>query len=92
MSADVTVLLSSKDNVLYVSSDAVMSRPDGDLVRTVADGVVVDRKVELGLTNWDTSEILVGLDEGEPVIVSLDVRGLKEGVRVVAEETSRSAS
>jgi len=94
MSADVTILLSAKDNVLYVSSDAVMSRPDGDLVRTIADGVVVDRKVELGLTNWDTSEILVGLDEGEPVIVSLDVRGLKEGVRVVVapEDAGRSAS
>lgn len=94
MSADVTVLLSSKNNVLYVPSDAVMSRPDGDFVRTIADGVVVDRKVELGLTNWDTSEVLAGLDEGKPVIVSLDIRGLKEGVRVVvaAEETGRSAS
>ena len=94
MSADVTVLLSSKNNVLYVPSDAVMSRPDGDFVRTIADGVVVDRKVELGLTNWDTSEVLAGLDEGKPVIVSLDIRGLKEGVRVVVapEETGRSAS
>jgi HlyD family secretion protein len=94
MSADVTVLLSSKNNILYVPSDAVMSRPDGDFVRAIADGLVVDRKVELGLTNWDTSEVLAGLDEGEPVIVSLDIRGLKEGVRVVvaAEETGRSAS
>ncbi len=95
MSADVTVLLSSKDNVLYVPSDAVMSRPDGDFVRTIENGIVADRKVELGLTNWDTSEILSGLGEGEPVIVSLDVRGLKEGVRVVvapAGETRRSAS
>jgi HlyD family secretion protein len=60
-----------------------MSRPDGDFVRTIKDGVVADRKVELGLTNWDTSEILEGLDEGERVIVSLDVRGLREGARVV---------
>jgi len=94
MSADVTVLLSSKNDVLYVPSDAVMSRPDGDFVRTIADGVVVDREVELGLTNWDTSEVLAGLEEGNPVIVSLDVRGLKEGVRVIVapEETGRSAS
>ena len=94
MSADVTVLLSSKDNVLYVPSDAIMSRPDGDFVRTIEEGIVRDRKVELGLTNWDTSEILAGLDEGEPVIVSLDVRGLKEGARAVVatEEARRSAS
>jgi HlyD family secretion protein len=94
MSADVTILLSAKDDVLYVPSDAVMSRPDGDFVRTIEDGLVVDRRVELGLTNWDTSEVLAGLDEGEPVIVSLDIRGLKEGVRVVVApaETGRIAS
>jgi HlyD family secretion protein len=83
MSADVTVVLSSKDNVVYVPADAVMFKPDGNFVYTIHGGTVVSRKVELGLTNWDTCEILSGVNEGEQVIVSLDVRGIKEGSRVV---------
>jgi len=94
MSADVTVVLSSKDNVLYVPTDAVMSKPDGDFVYTMNDGRVVSRRVELGLSNWDTSEVISGINQAEPVIVSLDVRGLKEGARVeVASDRSvRTAS
>jgi len=95
MSADVTILLSSKDDVPYVPTDAVMSRPDGDFVYTIENGRIASRKIELGLTNWDTSEVISGIKEGEPVITSLDVRGLKEGVRAKAvppEQLVRTAS
>jgi len=94
MSADVTVLLSVKDDVPYVPTDAVMSRPDGDFVYAIENGRVVNRRIELGLTNWDTSEVVSGINEDELVIVSLDVRGLKEGARVqvAPEQSVRTAS
>jgi HlyD family secretion protein len=91
MSADVTVLLSLKDDVPYVPTDAVMSRPDGDFVYTIENGQIASRRIELGLTNWDTSEVVSGIKEGELVITSLDVRGLKEGMRAEAVPPERLA-
>lgn len=94
MSADVTIVLTATDDALYVPTGAIMSKADDDSVYTIRNGVVVSQKVELGLMNWDTTEVLSGLNEGDPVIVSLDVKGLKEGKRVViaTEESNKSPS
>ncbi|HEX73274.1 MAG TPA: hypothetical protein ENN65_08170 [Candidatus Hydrogenedentes bacterium] len=43
---------------------------------------VVRRDVETGIGNWESREILSGLDEGEMVITSVAIRGLRPGVRV----------
>ena len=91
MSADLTVVVAKKDGVRYVPTNAVMHRPDGMFVYTAENGRIAKRTVEIGLANWDTSEIVAGLDDTDEVVVSLDIANLAPGLRVhsVAAGTQR---
>ena len=51
------------------------------------DGVLEERTVTTGLTNWEFAEVTSGLKEGDRIVMSLDRAGVKAGVRVVPEET-----
>jgi HlyD family secretion protein len=81
-SADVEVVLETRSDVLRIPSSALLS---GDKVLLVADGRLVERAVEVGLRNWDVSEIRSGLARGDEVVTSLDRADVKPGARVVAE-------
>ena len=52
----------------------------GDTVYRDDDGIVEQREVETGTANWDHTEILDGLDEGELVVTSVEREGLADGV------------
>jgi len=82
MSADLTVVVDKKDGVRYVPANAVMHRPEGMFVYVVENGRVAKRTVEIGLANWDTSEVVAGLDDTDKVVVSLDMANLVPGTRV----------
>jgi HlyD family secretion protein len=81
-SADVEVVLDVKDGVLRVPTTTLM---EGGRVLVVQDGVLVERKVEIGLRNWDWVEVRSGLDAGERVVSSLDRVEVKAGAKVVVE-------
>ncbi len=82
MSADVEIVTDSRADVLWVPTAAVLRRGDRRQVYVAAGGRAKLRTVRCGLTNWDRTEILEGLREGERIIVSLDVEGLADGVRI----------
>jgi HlyD family secretion protein len=81
-SADVEVVLETRPDVLRIPSSAVLS---GDTVLVVQDGRLAERAVEVGLRNWDVSEIRSGLVRGDEVVTSLDRADVKPGARVVVE-------
>ena len=82
-SADVQIVLARRDRVLRVPTFAVA---EGKRVLVVNGGKAVSRDVEVGLKNWEWTEIRKGVREGESVITNLDRQGLKAGVAVVARE------
>ena len=77
-SADIEVILDSREDVLRLPSYALL---EGGRVLIVDDGKLTEVDVETGLRNWDATEILSGLSEGDPVVVSLDRQEVKAGVR-----------
>jgi HlyD family secretion protein len=81
-SADVEVLLDTRDAVLRVPTSAVLA---GDRVLVVEGDVLAERAVETGLRNWDFVEIVAGLEAGERVVTSLDRAEVRAGARVVVE-------
>ncbi len=84
-SADVEVILRSVENVLRVPTYALL---EGDRVLVFDGGRLVARQVKTGMRNWEFSEAKEGLNEGEPVVVSLDRAEVKEGVRAtIRDET-----
>ncbi len=82
MSVDVEVLTGGKDNVLRLPSASVMERDGKKFVYAVAGGRVDRRDIVAGISNWEWTEVLSGLREGEEVVTSLEVRDLAQGKRV----------
>ena len=68
-SADAEVILSSREGVLRVPTSALL---EGGKVLLLEDESIVERSVDLGLRNWDFTEVKGGLEPGARVVVSLD--------------------
>ena len=82
-SADVEIVHAVHQNVLRIPTQALLEGKRVLLYR--ADGVLEKRAVTTGLANWDYTEIVSGLNEGDQIVMSLDQAGIKAGVRVQPE-------
>jgi multidrug efflux pump subunit AcrA (membrane-fusion protein) len=83
LSADIEILVGKGQNVLYVPT-AVIVEKEGKKIAFVAENGKVERQeIKIGLSNWDYTEILEGLKEGQQIITTLDDPALKEGKPVV---------
>jgi HlyD family secretion protein len=75
-SADVEVILDSRRDVLRVPSSAVAE--DG-AVMLLVDGVLQTGRIEVGLNNWQFTEVLSGLAEGDLIVAARDSTEIKDG-------------
>ncbi|HSS52591.1 MAG TPA: efflux RND transporter periplasmic adaptor subunit [Thermoanaerobaculia bacterium] len=78
-SADVEVILEVRENVLRVPTPALL---EGNRVLVVQNGRLVERKLTIGLKNWDWTEVLSGLAPGDAVVTTLDSPDIKAGAAV----------
>ncbi len=87
LSADVEIIVGKAHDTLYVPTSAVMEKGSKRLIFMEKDGKVHEKEVEIGLSNWDFTEIKHGLVEDEMVITTLDDINLKEGswIRILNE-------
>ena len=81
-SADVEVLLSSREDVLRVPTQALI---EGSRALVLADGVLEEREITRGTSNWEYVEVLDGLSQGELVVLSVDREGVEAGASAVRE-------
>jgi len=73
MTAQVSIVLAQRSNVLQISSSALGARgADGKYaVRVLTEeGTVEQRQVTIGLNNNVNAEVLSGLREGETIVIS----------------------
>jgi HlyD family secretion protein len=93
-SADVEIVHAVHENVLRIPTQTLLSAQSMQETKRVlfyrADGVLEERTVTTGLANWDHTEIISGLNEGDQIVMSLDRAGVKAGARVQSE-ASQSA-
>lgn len=85
-SADVEVILDTREKVLRLPTAAII---EGDKVLVVEDGLLVERRCEPGLRNWDFTEVIAGLEENDEVVISLDRAEVEAGAEaeiIAAEE------
>ena len=76
MTSSVRIVVDRKDNVLTVPNRAVRRDAAGTFVE-VLEGAAPERvSVEIGISNEQTTEIVSGLKEGQPVVVALPRAGL----------------
>jgi HlyD family secretion protein len=89
MSANVDILAAEKADVVNLPTTCIIGRGAKRKVYLLVEGKAQLREVEVGLTNWDRSEILSGAQVGDVVIASLNQKELADGVPVVAEAQAR---
>ncbi len=87
-SADVEIVLEVRRDVLRVPTEAVL---DGKrvFVYVTEEQRTRERIFEKGISNWNYTEVLTGLKEGEWVVVNVDQSGLKDGAHAVVSNERR---
>jgi HlyD family secretion protein len=81
-SADVEIVLSTRENVLRIPTQVVL---DGTRVFVFDGSTLVERVIDVGISSWEFTEVVSGLDEGELVVLSVDREGVADGVAAVVE-------
>jgi HlyD family secretion protein len=84
-SADAEIIVDVKEGAVRVPSEAVIEN-ERLYVYLPGEGVLRERHVVVGLSNWDYTEIVEGVKEGEQVVLSVDRKGIKDGAKAVAEK------
>ena len=83
-SADVEIVHDVRSNVLRIPTQTLLEGKRVLLYRG-GDGALEERNVTTGLANWEHTEIVSGLTEGDRIVTSLDRAGVKAGALVQPE-------
>ena len=82
-SADIEVILDQQDNVLRIPTEAIL---EGNKVLVfAADKLLEQREIKTGLSNWEWTQVIKGLSEGDEVVVSVEREGVEDGVAAVRD-------
>lgn len=86
-SADVEIIIATRKDALKIPTEAII---DGKkvFVYSPTEKSVRQQEIVGGLGNWDFTEIVSGLKEGQQVVVNVDKPGLKDGVSATVAEGS----
>jgi HlyD family secretion protein len=82
-SADIEIVHKVHEQVLRIPTQTLLEGKRVLLYR--ADGLLEERTLSSGLANWQYTEIVSGLSEGDQIVSSLDRAGVKAGARVQPE-------
>lgn len=84
-SADIDIILETHPDVLRVPTEAVME--NDEVYRYNRDSGTLERvSIAVGLRNWNFTEVTGQLQEGDEIVLSLDVPGLADGLAVVPKD------
>ncbi|MBA3006752.1 MAG: efflux RND transporter periplasmic adaptor subunit [Proteobacteria bacterium] len=89
-SVDAEIILEERSNTLRIPTQALL--PGNRVyVYQPQKGRLEERIIQPGLSNWDRTEVIEGLQLGELIVLSIDQPGLKDGitVRVSQEESTK---
>ncbi len=86
-SADITIIVDTSEETLSIPSQAVMGGNSVYLINS--DGTISEKEIEVGLSNWQVTEVLSGLSVDDQIVLSIDRKGLEDGVKVTVEETNK---
>lgn len=88
-SADIEVVIETRESVTRIPTPALM--PGNRALVLTAAGLLEERRLEIGLSNWEYTEVRAGLAAGEHVVTSLDREGVRAGARALAEAKRAAA-
>lgn len=89
-SADIEIVVAARDPALRIPTSALM--PGNRVLVLGEDGRLEERGIEVGLSNWEFSELKSGLAQGARVVTSLERAGVKAGVYATEEAKASSVA
>ena len=82
-SADIEVILAEQKHTLRIPTEAIL---EGNKVLVLGtDGLLTERQIKSGLSNWEFTEVLTGLQAKEKVVVTVDREGVEDGAKAISE-------
>ena len=86
-SADVEIIHDAHHNVMRVPTQAL--REGNRVLVYNADGILEERRLDIGIANWAFTEVRSGLEKGQKVALSVERQGVTAGAHVVEETPQR---
>jgi HlyD family secretion protein len=87
-SADVEVILQAREGSLRIPTPALL---EGNKVLVARSGVLEERPLQIGIKNWDWTEVRSGLSAGDFLVTSLDRPEVKAGAKVTTAPQAEPA-
>lgn len=87
-SADVEIILDLRKQTLRIPTQAVLEDNQVYVLKP-GEGVLEERTIETGMSNWDHTEVITGLAEGELVVTSVDRDGVEDGALAKIEKEAQ---
>jgi HlyD family secretion protein len=84
-SADVEIIIEVKEDVLHIPTQSLLDNNKVYLYQPQSR-TLQEKTIQIGLSNWDNTQVIDGLQEGDSVVISTDKPGLEDGVRVKITE------
>jgi HlyD family secretion protein len=78
-SSDVEVILETRENTIRIPTSALY---EGNKVLAIEGDRLVARAIEVGVKNWNFTEVLAGLAAGDSIVTLLDRPEIKPGALV----------
>ena len=84
-SADIEVIIDRVENTLSIPTQMIM-RDNFVYVIDPETMTLTKKQIEVGIGNWQYTEVTNGLSEDDQVVLSVDREGVKAGVKVEVEK------
>ncbi len=84
-SADIEILIEQRDNVLRIPTEAVLNGREV-LIYDPATRHLVSRAFKPGAANWEFTEVLSGIAQGEQVVTSIGRKDVKSGALAIPDD------
>ncbi|GLX80172.1 macrolide transporter subunit MacA [Thalassotalea insulae] len=82
-SADIEVILATKEDVLRLPSDLIINNEHVLVVNQ--DNIIERQPIKTGISNWQFTEIVQGLSTKDKVVASIGLTGVTTGAKVAIE-------
>ncbi|MCX7943924.1 MAG: efflux RND transporter periplasmic adaptor subunit [Deltaproteobacteria bacterium] len=90
MSFEAEVIVNTKRSVKFLPSSVVVGRYGEKYVFVINGDYIRKRTINIGLSNWERTEIISGVEETDMIVVPTSADELKDGMKINKRKLRRS--
>ncbi len=75
LTATTNIIVTQRNNVLLVPTLAIIAQTNGEFVQVLKNGVVTQQQVQIGASDFQSAEVISGLNDGDVVVIPQNTTG-----------------